>query len=178
MDDWSKQFWNSFGDAVQQFTDQLTQDTERWFDGLTEQLGEVSEAFVHTTDQWAEQVQDALAPEIDRIVDEINRTVEPLGYTVDDQFDEVADQLDQAVGPFLTTFMAGLDQWFEEVSAPINSTVEPILQNYPACVGCRNFCGQTYGGNTLVCAIHPFGPETEQCADWDSVWPQPPAAEE
>jgi hypothetical protein len=172
MDDWSKQFWNSFGDALQQFTDQIGQDTERWLYELTGQLGEASDTFVATTDRWAEQVQDALAPEIDRIVDEINRTVEPLGNTVDEQLDEVADQIDRTIGPVLTTFIAGLDQWMEALSAPINSTVEPILQNYPACVGCRNFYGQNHGGNTLVCAMHPFGPEDEQCVDWESLWPK------
>jgi ABC-type transporter Mla subunit MlaD len=172
MDDWSKQFWNALEDAMQQFTHQVSQDTERWLNDVTEQLGEASDAFLYTTDQWAEQVQDALAPEIERIVDELNRTVEPLGDTVDEQLDEVVDHIDQTVGPVLTTFMAGLDQWFEEISTPINSTVEPILQNYPACVGCRNFYGQTHGGNTLVCAMHPFGPDGEPCADWDSVWPR------
>ncbi|HSM80256.1 MAG TPA: hypothetical protein VLS96_01155, partial [Nodosilinea sp.] len=85
--------------------------------------------------------------------------------------DEVADQLNEILGP-LVTGLSGIDQWFEEVSGPINSTVEPLLQNYPACVGCRNFCGQSYGGNTLVCAMHPFGPEEERhCPDWESVWP-------
>ena len=77
------------------------------------------------------RLQDALAPEIDRIVDEINRSVEPLVDPVDRQLDDMVDQLDQAIGPVLTTSMAGLVQWFEEVSSPINSTVEPILQNYP-----------------------------------------------
>jgi len=174
MDDWSKQLWNLYGDAVQGFTEQMSHDTEQWFNDLTEQLGEASDAFLHATDQWADQVQDALAPEIDRIVDEINRSVEPLVDPVDRQLDDMVDQLDQAIGPVLTTSMAGLVQWFEEVSSPINSTVEPILQNYPACVGCRNFYGQTYGGNTLVCAMHPFGPDDEQCPDWESVWPQRP----
>ncbi|MBE9159335.1 hypothetical protein IQ265_21240 [Nodosilinea sp. LEGE 06152] len=174
MDDWSKQFFNAFGTAVQDFTQQLSEDTERWLDELTEQLVHASDALLQRTDQWAEQVQEAIDPEIDRIVDELNHVVEPWRFTLNTQVDDVVDQLDEILGP-LVTGLSGIDQWFEEVSSPINNTVEPLLQNYPACVGCRNFCGQTYGGNTLVCAMHPFGPEEErQCPDWDSVWPQPP----
>ncbi|MGF1566840.1 MAG: hypothetical protein ACFCVD_01990 [Nodosilinea sp.] len=171
MDDWSKQFFNAFGEIVHDFTQQITQDTERWLDHLTEQLASTSDALVRTTDQWAEQVQDAIDPEIDRLVDELNRTVEPFSVSLNAQVDEVAEQLNVVLGP-LVSGLSGLDQWFEEVSAPLNSTVEPILQNYPACMGCRNFYGQAHGGQTLVCAMHPFGPEEERhCPDWESVWP-------
>lgn len=171
MDDWSKQWFDAFGNAVQDFTQQLSEDTERWFDTVTEQLATASDALVQTTDQWAEQVQEAIDPEIDRMVGELNQAVEPFRVTINAEVDYVADELNEILGP-LVTGLSGIDQWFEEVSGPFNSTVEPLLQNYPACVGCRNFCGQSYGGNTLVCAMHPFGPEEERhCPDWESVWP-------
>ncbi|TVQ08249.1 MAG: hypothetical protein EA368_12240 [Leptolyngbya sp. DLM2.Bin27] len=171
MDDWSKQFLDAFGSAVNDLTQQLSDDTERWLDNLTEQLASASDHLVRTTDDWAEQVQEAIDPEIDRIVDQLNHVVEPFRMTINAEIDDVADQLSEVLGP-LVTGLSGLDQWFEEVSGPLNSTVEPLLQNYPACVGCRNFCGQSYGGNTLVCAMHPFGPEEERhCPDWESVWP-------
>ncbi|WP_052050540.1 hypothetical protein [Leptolyngbya sp. KIOST-1] len=174
MDEWSKQFFNAFGSAVQDFTQQLSEDTERWLDDLTEQLIQASDALVQTTDQWAEQAQEAIDPEIDRLVAEINRAVEPFRFQLNGQVDEVVDQLDGILGP-LVTGLSGIDQWFEDVSSPITSTVEPLLQNYPACVGCRNFYGQAHGGQTLVCAMHPFGPDEERhCPDWESVWPQPP----
>jgi ABC-type transporter Mla subunit MlaD len=170
MDDWSKQILNAFGDAVQGFTHQLTQETERWLDDLTEQLAAASDNLLRTTDQWAEQVQDAINPEIDHLMSDLNRAIEPFEASLNSQVDEVVEQLDQVLGP-LVAGLSGLDQWFEEVSAPFNSTVEPILQNYPACVGCRNFYGQAHGGNTLVCAMHPFGPDDERhCPDWESVY--------
>ena len=171
MDDWSKQWFDAFGNAVQGFTQQISEDTERWLDHLTDQLASASDAVVQTTDQWAEQVQDAIDPEIDRIVDEINDAVAPFQVSINTQIDEVVDQLNEVLGPMVAG-LSGIDQWFEEVSGPINSTVEPLLQNYPTCVGCRNFCGQTFGGNTLVCAMHPYGPEEERhCEDWESFWP-------
>jgi ABC-type transporter Mla subunit MlaD len=172
MDDWSKLFFNSLGEAVQDWAEQLSSETERWVEELAENLAHASETFVRTTDQWAEQVQAAIDPEIDRIVDELSRSVEPLEISLDEQIDEVADQINQVLGPVLVEFTVGLDQWFEEVAAPLNNTVDPLLQNHPACVGCRNYYGQAHGGNMLVCAMHPFGPEdVNQCSDWESVWP-------
>jgi hypothetical protein len=171
MDDWSKLFLNSLGEAVQGWAAQFSQDTERWAEEFSDNMARASESFLRTTDYWAEHVQSVIDPEIDRIVDEISRSVEPLEASVEAQLDEVADQLDQVLGPVLIEFTAGLDQWFEEVAAPLNQTVDPILQDHPTCVGCRNYYGQAHGGNMLVCAMHPFGPEDPQCADWESVWP-------
>jgi len=35
-----------------------------------------------------------------------------------------------------------------------------------SCVGCINYHGQSYGGNKLICAIHPTGVEGDTCGDW------------
>lgn len=171
MDDWSKQIFDAFDDAVQEFAQQLSRDTERWLEDLTEQLASTSESWANATDEWAEQVQDAIEPEVDRMVDELNRVVGPLTIVIDRRVDDVAEQLTLFLEPLLLPNVSMLDRWLEDVSAPINCTVEPLLQNYPACVGCRNFYGQAHGGNMLVCAMHPFGPdETQHCADWESVY--------
>ena len=171
MDDWPKQLFNAFGSMVQDFSQHVTDDAERWLEEFNDRLAEASDTWLHTTDQWAEQVQEAIEPEVDRLVDELNRTIEPFEVSINSQVNQMVDQLDDVLEP-LVVGLAGLDQWLEEVSAPLNSTVEPILQNHPACMGCRHFYGQTHGGNTLVCAMHPFGPAEEQsCPDWESFWP-------
>jgi hypothetical protein len=39
-----------------------------------------------------------------------------------------------------------------------------------ACQGCRHYHGRSYGGERLICAMHPYGVEQETCADWqDSI---------
>lgn len=170
MDDWSKQILNAFGEAMQEFAQQLSQDTERWLDDLTEQLATASESWASTTDEWADQVQEALEPEIDRIVDELNRVVGPFAASLDQQVDDATEQLTLFLDP-LVADLSILDRWLDDVSTPINNTVEPMLQNCPACIGCRNFYGQAHGGNMLVCAMHPFGPdEAQHCPDWESVY--------
>lgn len=35
-----------------------------------------------------------------------------------------------------------------------------------ACQGCCHYHGQTYGGELLVCGMHPYGVEGEHCPDW------------
>ena len=36
-----------------------------------------------------------------------------------------------------------------------------------ACDGCTNYHGQSYGGNKLICAIHPAGVDGDRCGDWE-----------
>lgn len=36
-----------------------------------------------------------------------------------------------------------------------------------ACVGCTNYHGQTYAGNRLICGVHPYGWEGDNCPDWE-----------
>lgn len=173
MDDWSKQLWQAVGSAMEDLSQHIAHDTERWLHDLGDRLEEASEAVLQTTDQWAEQVQATLDPQIDRLVEDVNRTLEPLTESLSDRLEAVAAQLDQVMDPVVGN-LAGLDQWLEEISTPLTSTVEPLLQNYPACVGCRHFYGQAHGGNTLVCAMHPFGPEDKTCSDWEAIWPRTP----
>lgn len=38
----------------------------------------------------------------------------------------------------------------------------------PVCEGCRNYFGAKYANRpTMVCAIHPFGVETDNCLDFE-----------
>lgn len=38
------------------------------------------------------------------------------------------------------------------------------------CEACRYYYGGSPGGNLLVCAIHPHGPELDCCRDWESKY--------
>lgn len=98
--------------------------------------------------------------------------------------EDVATQIESAIAPELTDFDAELDPWIEsilqaftgleatlsEAAEPVTHTLEPMLNEHPACVGCRHYHGQMYGGNVLVCAMHPYGSEAENCPDWESSW--------
>lgn len=35
-----------------------------------------------------------------------------------------------------------------------------------ACKNCIDYYGISYGGNVLICGIHPSGVDTDKCPDW------------
>ena len=47
--------------------------------------------------------------------------------------------------------------------------VVPTAEKYPACIGCKNYHGYVYGGNIVVCGIHPYGWHSEDCPDWEGI---------
>ena len=49
-----------------------------------------------------------------------------------------------------------------ERARQIVSSTKPI-----ACDGCTNYHGQSYGGNKLICAMHPTGVDGASCGDWE-----------
>jgi len=50
---------------------------------------------------------------------------------------------------------------------------DSILTSPYACKGCRHFHGQTYfgekGASTLICGMHPYGWQHENCPDYEST---------
>jgi hypothetical protein len=51
-----------------------------------------------------------------------------------------------------------------DIAAPTKPTPDPAT--HPACVGCIYYDGSTFGGNLLVCGMHPYGSNCDTCADW------------
>ncbi|MGD1854811.1 MAG: hypothetical protein ACFB2W_11225 [Leptolyngbyaceae cyanobacterium] len=147
MDDWLKQ-WQA---DIQATVDEALEQTGQFLDELSEQVVEAVSPMVNAADdaldELAEQVTENIAPPLTQALDELEA------------------QLDPWVGSAVT--------WCEQTMAPIHQTLTPWLQNHPKCAGCSYYHGESYGGEILVCALHPTGPEQETCPDWDSVWPQP-----
>lgn len=56
-----------------------------------------------------------------------------------------------------------------ELLRQINTPPPTAAAQQPqACQGCCHYHGRVYGGNLLVCAMHPYGVETDRCGDWES----------
>jgi hypothetical protein len=104
-------------------------------------MGEMVDAFFELTEEISEQVQSSIATEVDQYLQDF---AEPLL--------EVYWELEDVVG---------------DVDPGFPYSVEPSAQQNPACIGCRHYHGQAYGGNLLVCAMHPHGWEGENCPDWE-----------
>lgn len=87
--------------------------------------------------------------------------------------EDVLVEIDEALADTLEPvfdILLGFEEVAGEASQPFVQTVNPILQDHPVCVGCRHYHGQSYGGNLLICGMHPYGYEGETCPDWQSTW--------
>lgn len=60
-----------------------------------------------------------------------------------------------------------LDDFASEADSLITYKLESSLNHHPACMGCSHYHGQVYGGNLLVCGMHPYGWDDENCPDWE-----------
>ncbi len=114
----------------------VADEVEHFFEGVTG----IVETFFDLSEEITEQVQSTIATEIDQYLNEL---AEPIF--------EVYWELEEIVG---------------EVDQPFPYTVEPTPEQHAACIGCCHYHGQVYGGNLLVCGMHPYGWEDENCPDW------------
>lgn len=56
-----------------------------------------------------------------------------------------------------------------ELLRQMNTQQVPLLPQQPSvCQGCCHYHGRVYGGNLLVCGMHPHGAEGEHCHDWEA----------
>jgi ElaB/YqjD/DUF883 family membrane-anchored ribosome-binding protein len=140
MDEWLKQLQDNLNLAAQ--------DSSRW-------LGEVSKEADQVLDQWAEISQE---------------TFQEIQDSLDPALSELNAQIDSTLDASIAFLEQNLTPWIEETTAPLSCTINPWLQNHPTCIGCKNYHGSTYGDSMLVCGMHPYGPEENSCADWESVW--------
>jgi hypothetical protein len=94
---------------------------------------------------------------------------ETLVKEIEDVTAEVEVALDFYLEPVLD-WLGEVEEIIADGSRPFVQTVTPALQDHPVCVGCSHYHGEVYGGNVLVCAMHPYGVEEKSCPDWTSVW--------
>jgi len=124
--------------------DAMANEAEQFLTEVAKEMNEMIDAFVETSEEIVGQMQDAFATEIEQ-------------------------RLTDFIDPILEAYL-GFEIAVEETAQPIIHTVEPLFNDHPACVGCRHYHGQMYGGTMLVCGMHPYGWEGEQCPDWQSTW--------
>lgn len=117
-------------------------------------------------------------------------TLEAVTDMVDEFFWEIAQSVEEFADEFENTVAAEIDQCLQEMFDPIVEVyfeledfieeteeatygytypVEPTVEKNPACIGCRHYHGQVYGGNLFVCAMHPYGWDSQSCPDWESL---------
>jgi hypothetical protein len=141
MEDWSKDFFGVMENAVSE--------VEHFFSEMGEEFVEMLDVLAKMSAEFTEQVQNNLINDID-------------GY-----FNEFDGLFNEFIEPIIEIYR-DFDPEFDEIDLSMVTYVDPSPTQQPACRGCRNYHGQVYGGNLLVCAMHPTGVESESCADWET----------
>lgn len=116
-------------------------------------------------------------------------SLESLVDIVDDVVGEVVEIIEDVAEEWQNTIGLEIEKCLEDIFEPIIeiyfeydeidlSTHEsdigfpysgvPTAERHPACIGCHHYHGQVYGGNVLVCGMHPYGWDGENCPDWEA----------
>lgn len=107
------------------------------------------------------------------VTEEINNFMVEIERNFNKEIDDVMQEIDYLVlellQPLIEEEQEELDQDFYGLFEDDNPTITPNSEQHPACVGCRNYHGQVYNGNLLVCGMHPYGWDAENCPDWEKL---------
>jgi hypothetical protein len=103
-----------------------------------------------------------------QVFEQASREAEYLFWEISQSFEEATTDLDQAlssiiepIAEMLLEFDALLDDNDPFLMPSVPQAMEPSV-----CHGCQHYHGKVYGGNLLVCGMHPYGVETDCCPDW------------
>ena len=155
---------NDFENWVRDLTT-FCEDTVRKTEGWAEQtLQEV----VDTADAIADEVEKQLRPTLEQWADDLNDSLEPLESALDQEVECFSEEFTEFVTPVIEPLAQAIETWVEAMAVPMASHIDPVINDHPTCIGCKHYHGQAYGGNMLVCAMYPYGPEEETCPDWQS----------
>jgi hypothetical protein len=122
-----------------------------------------------------EDWQKDLATAIETAADEVEQFFTGLAEALEIVIDEVQTAAIAEIDRQWQEFLEPMLEMYWEIEEETNDSelisynypVEPTAEKYPACRGCRHYHGQVYGGNLLVCGMHPYGQEDDHCRDWE-----------
>ncbi|MBW4510940.1 MAG: hypothetical protein KME64_31150 [Scytonematopsis contorta HA4267-MV1] len=113
-------------------------EVDRFFLGMSEMI----DTFVEFTEEIGEQMQNSIATDLEMYLQEL---IDPIPERYWELEDSMLD-IDPAFPYYL----------------------EATSEKNPACMGCQHYHGHVYGGNLLVCGMHPSGYEGDSCPDWQA----------
>ncbi len=137
-----------------------------WQKDLTkvwEMVIDISEELNTVFQEAAEEIGQTMVTEMEFISTEMKEFQEEIlrsGW-----FDEILDGQNQIFNFF--NDLENTEEWptYYEPRQEASATFQP------ACMGCHNYNGTTFGGNLLVCGFHPYGWDGENCPDWEQNSP-------
>ncbi|MEC4985558.1 MAG: hypothetical protein SAJ37_20415 [Oscillatoria sp. PMC 1068.18] len=115
------------------------------------------------------EILETAAKEFEQFFEEVNEIVEEVNQTL---FTEIDQLLDDLFEPIVEVYIE-IDDLVNDNDFTLTQKVEATSEYHPACIGCRNYHGQVYNGELLVCGMHPYGWDDENCPDWEAAPKRP-----
>jgi hypothetical protein len=122
-------------------------------------------------EEWQNEIA-AVLKDVTALFDGFSREVTEFVEEVTTEATEILNLQWDELKEVLTEIWQDLESNVEQPTAfnwdlpiPTHPTPDPAL--HPACVGCLNYNGSVYGGNLLVCGMHPYGCTSATCTDWE-----------
>lgn len=137
-------FMESWASEFSKMMQAIAEEMEQFITAVAKDVEVMVDEFIEASEDFVEQLEAAISPDLDQ--------------SINDFFD-----------PILEAYL-GFDFSMDDTAQPFIHTVDPLVNEHPACVGCRHYHGQAYNGVMLVCGMHPYGWESEECPDWQSTW--------
>lgn len=90
---------------------------------------------------------------------------EPIETT---ETSEIDVQIESFLDDFNDPYWQTEGMLIEDFDSGFPFAVDANSEKNPACIGCRHYHGYAYGGNLLVCGMHPEGWKDRNCPDWEA----------
>ncbi|WP_199246921.1 hypothetical protein [[Phormidium] sp. ETS-05] len=124
----------------------------------------------NTVKEWDNYLQ-TLTDDVNEAVEVILRsseeTISEITRDLPDFFGEDFERFFQEViDPQLDYYVGVTDEEPEPEPMPFVSYVAATVEQNPACIGCENYHGYVYNGNLMVCGMHPYGWDGDECPDF------------
>ena len=140
MDDWQQEWWK--------IVEKTATEMEEFLLDLSETAESFAEEVSETVEIFVEQLQEVLVTEVDNFVQDFI-----------DIITETSDEVE-------ANLWEDLEEFVDESDFMGVGSQKPTSESNPACINCANYHGRIYNGNLLVCAMHPYGWDDENCPDW------------
>lgn len=143
------EYWpnNDWLKMLETLATEVSMEVDRCFQEVGEQVNEIVDEFLYLPDD--------ILREAEQFGEELNNII----------LAEIEDFFQEFVDPVFE-FEIEVDEVTTDAEFFVNY-VEPTTEQYSACVGCKHYHGYVYGGNILVCGMHPYGWDAADCPDWD-----------
>ncbi|MEM7771188.1 MAG: hypothetical protein AAF327_11845 [Cyanobacteria bacterium P01_A01_bin.37] len=128
-----------------------TQEFGQFMQETVEVLIETADLMIQVPMAIAEQVEEAIATEVDQFLEDMMDWFHPpINLSI--EFDRARFGM----------------EWHSDFSEPWIEHVDPTESKHAACVGCQHYHGRVYNDTLLVCGMHPYGWDGNTCPDWES----------